>query len=104
MRPAAIEGENDMTDKCNIAAPQDPALALGDCGRVWRSFVLPLTALAIIGGSAATGVVESSAEHSASCGPAITVQDPDLRASLIRFDQQQSTGARKICAVYRDQH
>jgi hypothetical protein len=65
-----------MTDQRNIAAPQDAALAFRGYGRALRSLVLPLRTLAVIGGIAAAGVVESRAERPATCGLAITVQDP----------------------------
>ena len=85
------------------AAPHDAALAFRGYGRTLRSLVLPLGALAVIAGMAAAGTVESRAERPATCGLAITVQDPDLRASFVRFDRQQSAAARKVCAIYRRQ-
>jgi len=69
-----------------------------------RCFAPPLLALAVVATLAAAGVVESRAERVTACGPAITVQDPDLRASLARFDRHQSAAARKVCAIYRDRH
>ena len=79
------------------------AKLLGLLGKL-RCLALPLAALAVIAGVAMTGVAESRAEHAATCGLAITVHDPDLRASLIRFDRQQSAAARKVCDIYRDRH
>jgi hypothetical protein len=76
---------------------------LGSLGK-FRCLVLPLAALAVIVGVAITGVVESRAERAATCGLAITVHDPDLRASLIRFDRQQSAAAREVCDIDRDRH
>jgi hypothetical protein len=91
-----------MADQRNITAPQDAPLAFRGCCHALRPLVLPLIALMVISGIAAAGVVESRAERPASCGLAITVQDPDLRASFVRFDRQQSAAARKVCAVYQD--
>ena len=76
---------------------------LGVLGKL-RCLALPLAALIVIAGIAGAGVVESRAERAATCGLAITVHDPDLRASLIRFDRQQSATARKVCDIYRDRH
>ena len=90
-----------MMDEGKTAA-QYAALAFRRYRRTWRSLVLPLMALAVIGAIAAAGMVESRAERPATCGLAVAVQDPDLRASFIRFDQQQSAAARKICAVHRE--
>ena len=93
-----------MKDQRNIVAPQDAALAFHGYRCALRPLVLPVMALAVMGGIAAAGVGESRAERPATCGLAITVQDPDLRATFIRFDQQQSAAARKICALSRDPH
>jgi len=93
-----------MTDQGKIVAPQDAALPLRGYRRTSRFRIMPFIALAIIGGIAGAGVIESRAERPATCGLVITVQDRDLRASFIRFDQQQSAGARKLCALYRDRY
>jgi hypothetical protein len=69
-----------------------------------RCLVVPLLGLAVMAAVAAAGVVESRAERAATCGLAISVQDPDLRASLAQFDRHQSAAARKVCAIYRDRH
>jgi hypothetical protein len=69
-----------------------------------RCLMAPLLAVGVIAGVAAVGVVETRAERPATCGLAITIQDPDLRASLVRFDRHQSAAARKICDFYRDRH
>jgi hypothetical protein len=69
-----------------------------------RCLALPLATLAVIAGFAAAGVAESRAERAATCGLAITVQDPDVRASLARFERHESAAARKVCAIYRDRH
>jgi hypothetical protein len=66
-----------------------------------RCLVLPLLAVAVIAAVAAAGVAESRAQ---TCGPQITIQDPDVRATLARFDRHQSAGAAKVCAIYRDWH
>jgi|GEM_PF-1813312 hypothetical protein len=76
---------------------------LGLLGKL-RCLALPLAAVAVVAGFAAAGVVESRAERAATCGLAITVQDPDLRASLVRFERHQSAAARKVCDIYRDRH
>jgi len=69
-----------------------------------RCVAAPLAALAVIATVTAAGVVETRAERPATCGLAITIQDPDLRASLVRFDRHQSAAARKVCDFYRDRH
>ena len=69
-----------------------------------RCLVAPMLALGVIAGVAAAGMVETRAERAATCGLAISIQDPDLRASLVRFDRHQSTAARKVCAFQRDRH
>jgi hypothetical protein len=69
-----------------------------------RCLVAPMLALGVIAGVAAAGVVESRAERAATCGLPITIQDPDLRASLVRFDRQQSAAARKVCDFYQARH
>src|SRR5215468_11723084 len=94
-------GENAVTDR-EITAPRDAALAFRGYGRALRGLVPSLIALAVIGGLALGGVGESRAERAAACGLAITVHDPDVRASLIRFDRQQSPAASKVCDLHRD--
>jgi hypothetical protein len=69
-----------------------------------RCLAVPLAVLAVIAAVTAAGMVETRAERAATCGLAIHVQDPDLRASLVSFDRHQSTAARKVCAFYRDRH
>jgi hypothetical protein len=66
-----------------------------------RCLALPMLALAMIAAVAVAGAVETRAERATTCGLAIHVQDPDLRASLARFDRHQSAAARKVCATYR---
>jgi len=67
-----------------------------------RCLVVPMLALAALAAVAVTGAVETRAERATTCGLVIHVQDPDLRASLVRFDRHQSAAARKVCASYRD--
>lgn len=69
-----------------------------------RCLAVPIAVLALVGALTAVGVVETRAERAAACGLAITIQDPDLRASLVRFDRHQSAAARKVCDFYRDRH
>lgn len=70
-----------------------------------RCFAPTILALALIAGLAAAGVAETRTERAApACGPAIAIQDPGLRASFARFDRDQSAGARKVCAIYREWH
>ena len=73
---------------------------LGKC----RSLAVLMLTLAAVGAITVVGAVETRAERAVTCGLAIHVQDPDLRASLVRFDRQQSAAARKLCASYRDRH
>ena len=70
----------------------------------FRCLAVPLAVLAVIAAVTAAGVVETRAERPATCGLAISIQDPDLRASLVRFDRQQSAAARKVCDFYRTRH
>jgi hypothetical protein len=76
---------------------------LGFLGK-FRCLALPLAAVAVVAGFAAAGVVESRAERAATCGLEITVQDPGVRASLVRFERHQSASARKVCDIYRNGH
>ena len=69
-----------------------------------RCLAVPMLVLGVIAAFTAAGMVESRAERAATCGLAIYVQDPDLRASLVRFDRHQSAAARKVCDFYRDPH
>jgi hypothetical protein len=73
---------------------------LGKC----RFLGLTMLALAAVAAVTVVSAVETRAERAVTCGLAIHVQDPDLRASLVRFDRHQSAAARKLCASYRDQH
>jgi hypothetical protein len=73
---------------------------LGKC----RCLALPILAVVAVAAVTIVGAVETRAQRAATCGLAIHVQDPDLRASLVRFDRHQSAAARKVCANYRDRH
>ena len=79
------------------------AKLLGVLGK-FRCLAVPMLLLGVIGAVTAVGMVETRAERAATCGLAIHVQDPDLRASLVRFDRHQSAAARKVCDFYRDPH
>jgi hypothetical protein len=39
---------------------------------------------------------------SGACGAITQIRDPGLRASFSKFEAQQSAGANKICASYRN--
>ena len=69
-----------------------------------RCLAMPLAILGVIAGVTTAGMVETRAERAATCGLAIHVQDPDLRASLVSFDRHQSAAARKVCAFHWDRH
>jgi hypothetical protein len=44
----------------------------------------------------------SAPDTAGTCGIAIHIQDPDIRASFERFDRTQSAAAAKACAYYRN--
>jgi hypothetical protein len=69
-----------------------------------RCLAVPMLVLGVIAAVTAAGMVETRAERAATCGLAIHVQDPDLRASLVSFDRHQSAAARKVCDFYRGRH
>jgi len=69
-----------------------------------RCLAVPMLVLGAIVAITAAGMVETRAERAATCGLAIHVQDPDLRASLASFDRHQSAAARKVCDFYRARH
>jgi hypothetical protein len=73
---------------------------LGKC----RCLAVPMLAFVAVAAITVVGAVETRAERAVTCGLAIHVQDPDLRASLVRFDRHQSAAARKVCALYQDRH
>jgi hypothetical protein len=79
------------------------AKILGILGK-FRCLAVPMLVLGVIAAFTAAGMVETRAERAATCGLAIHVQDPDLRASLVAFDHHQSAGARKICTFHWDRH
>jgi len=70
----------------------------------YRCRAVPMLALAALAAVMVAGAVETRAERATTCGLAIHIQDPDLRASLVRFEHHQSAAARKVCASYRDGH
>jgi hypothetical protein len=72
--------------------------------RKCRFLAVPMLAVAAVAAVVVIGAVETRAERAATCGLTIQVQDPDLRASLVRFDRHQSAAARKVCASHRDRH
>jgi hypothetical protein len=65
-------------------------------------FALPAMALVAVASLAVAGL-DARRSQATTCGPAITVQDPDLRAAFARFDRNQSAAAQKVCAIYREQ-
>jgi hypothetical protein len=64
-------------------------------------FALPALALVAVA-SLAVGGIDGRRSQASTCGPAIAVQDPDLRAAFARFDRHQSAAAQKVCAIYRE--
>ena len=58
-----------------------------------------MLALAAVAAVTVVSAVETRAERAVTCGLAIHVQDPDLRASLARFERHQSAAARKVCSI-----
>jgi hypothetical protein len=60
-------------------------------------FAATLSVLSVISGPAggASGIAET-------CGLPIAIQDPDIRASFLRFEQNQSAAAAKACAYFRN--
>jgi hypothetical protein len=69
-----------------------------------RCLVAPMLVLGVIAAVTAVGMVATRAERAATCGLAIHVQDPDLRASLVSFGRHQSAAARKVCDFHRGPH
>ena len=63
-----------------------------------RAIALAAFAALVIAG--VTGPAGSSA--TASCGTAVQIKDPGLRASFAKFEAQQSAAATKICAAFRN--
>jgi hypothetical protein len=68
-----------------------------------RYFVLPFLALVVIGSLPAPADNGRMDTRASGCGPAIShITDPGLRAGFASFDRQQSAGAAKICAIFRN--
>jgi len=44
----------------------------------------------------------SAPNATGTCGLALNIQDPDIRARFERFDLTQSAAAAKVCAYYRN--
>jgi hypothetical protein len=61
------------------------------------AFAAILSALSVI--SAPAGGASGTAE---TCGLPIAIQDPDIRAAFVRFEQNQSAAAAKACAFFRN--
>jgi len=56
--------------------------------------------LSVVAAVAAPG--DSASATEGPCGLAIVIHDPDIRASLVRFERNQSPGAAKACAYARN--
>jgi hypothetical protein len=52
--------------------------------------------------SAVSAPAGSAPQAARSCGLAIAIQDPDIRAAFARFDRTQSAAAAKACAYFRN--
>src|ERR1043166_4988554 len=65
-----------------------------------RCLLVPLLAVAAVAAVTVVGAVETRAARATTCGLAIHVQDPDLRASLVCSDRNQPTTARTAGAGY----
>jgi hypothetical protein len=63
--------------------------------------IISFAAFAAIIIAGVTGPAGSSVT-TASCGPAVEIRDPGLRASFAKFDAMQSFSASKVCALYRN--
>ena len=61
------------------------------------AFAAALSALSVISGPA--GSASGTAE---TCGLPIAIQDPDIRAAFLRFEQIESAAAAKACAFLRN--
>ena len=61
------------------------------------AFAATLSVLSVISGPAggASGTAET-------CGLPIAIQDPDIRAAFLRFEQNQSAAAAKACGDFRN--
>jgi hypothetical protein len=58
------------------------------------AFAAAVAAMVAPAGSSVTGT--------GTCGPALEIRDPGLRASFAKFDTTQSASASKVCALYRN--
>lgn len=68
--------------------------------RRWRGLLAVAAILSVVAGAAAyNGSAGGTAQ---TCGLSIAIQDPDIRAALVRFAQNQSPGAAKACAMRSD--
>ena len=56
--------------------------------------------LSVVGAAAAP--IGSAGGTAQICGLSIAIQDPDIRASFVRFARNQSTSAAKACAGARN--
>lgn len=61
-----------------------------------------LAAFAVFGLAMTVSAMTAPAGSSSTgtCGPAVEIRDPGLRASFARFDANQSASAAQICAFY----
>jgi hypothetical protein len=53
--------------------------------------------------AAASAPAGPTADAAGTCGLAIQIQDPGLRAAFERFERNQSPAAAKVCASYRNE-
>jgi len=66
-----------------------------------RTLVLPILALIVIASlQAHTVTAQVGSGEPGTCGPVVSVRDPDIRQSFALFHRNQSAAARKICAIY----
>jgi hypothetical protein len=65
---------------------------------LFRAIALSAFAALVIAG--VTGPAGS--EPAPACGAIVTIKDPGLRASFVKFEATQSPTASKICAAYRN--
>ena len=52
--------------------------------------------------SAVPAPAGSASGTAETCGLAVGIQDPDIRAAFARFDRNQSASAAKACAYFRN--
>jgi hypothetical protein len=65
---------------------------------IHRIVALPLLAVVVI--AMLTGT--PNADQDVGCGLSPAMQDPALRKAFAEFERTQSSGARKICATYKN--